>query len=258
MRAEYRSPAQLRSVLARAWLATVMRPTRRSLLLALIGLVAALAVSGFLLFSGEARSSFIRLAVVLVLLPLLAAGLIPLLARLGLIDEEAAGRMGCLHGLGLIALPVVVLALYAFPGGPLMIVALPALILGAVYGGDVWLAIAFRLGLTKRRSFIDRTRSNRRMPRPSCFRDPGRATLASAVDGTMAVLRATERDHYGPGQAVGRLLLVVVLPMFLVGVIGVIIAAGGYDGTLMIFFGFVGTAICLIVGLALVRADDGT
>jgi hypothetical protein len=229
------------------------RPAR----LALIGVVATLAVVGVLLVSGDARFAFIGLAMAFLLLPLVAAGLIPLLARLGLIDDEAASRMGCLHGLGLLSLPVVLLAMYVFAESPLVIIAFPALILGTVYGGDVLVAVAFRLGLTKHRSVLDRGRSTGRTPRPRSIRDPGRAALSSVVDGHMAVLRATERERYGPAQAVGRLLLVVALPMFMVAVIGVMIAVGGYDGTPMIGTGVVGTALCLLIGFALAKTDHG-
>jgi hypothetical protein len=234
----------------------MVSPARPTFRLALVATIVVVAFGGIALFSGDARFAFIGLAMTIVLLPLLATGIILLLHRLGLIDEEAAGRLGCLHGLGLLALPVLVLALSGvFRDSPLAIFVLPAGILGTVYGGDVLMAIAFRLGLTNRRSLWERTPASRRMPKPSLIRDPGRAAVGHAVDAYCRVLRVTERESYGPRQAVGRLLLIVTLPMFALGVFGVMIAIGGYDGTPLMIIGFVGGTIGLGTGLFLGISD---
>ena len=232
------------------------RAAQTRLRFALIATIVVSALFGIAVFSGEGWFWFIALATVIVLLPLLATGIILLLARVGLIDEDAAGRMGCLHGLGLAALPVLVLALYVFPDGPIGILGLPALILGSVYGGDVLMAIAFRLGLTKRRSILNRTRGSRRLPEVSVLREPGRAAISGAMGAYMGLLSVTERERYRPLQAIGRLFLIATLPMFMVGVIGIGFAIGGYDGTALITIGFVGTGLCLAFGLGLGMWDD--
>lgn len=233
---------------------TPPEPHRLRYRLGLLGLLVAVACGALAWFTGSAELAFIALAFILVLSPLLATGLILLLHRFGLIDDEAAGRLGCLHGLGLLMLPVLVF-LFAVPGNPVWYLGIPVAIL-SLFGIDVLVAMAFRLGLTKRRSLVDRIPRSRRVARPSVLRDPGRAGAALAVDAQMRVLRVTERERYSPSQAVGRLLLIATLPLFLVGVIGVMIALGGYDGTPLLGIGFVGGALFLAVGLLLGMPRD--
>jgi len=69
--------------------------------------------------------------------------------------------------------------------------AIPVAII-SLFGADVLVAIAFRLGLTKRRSLSDRLPRSQGPPRPSVFSDPGRAGASLAVDAHMRILRAME------------------------------------------------------------------
>ncbi len=189
-----------------------------------------------------------------VLSPLLATGLILLLHRIGLIDDEAAGRLGCLHGLGLLMLPVLVY-MAVVPESPVWYLGIPVLIL-SLFGFDVLAAIAFKLGLTRRRSLSGRTRGGRSAARPSFLIDPGRATAALAVDAHLRILRVTERDRYSRGQAVGRLLLIAAFPLYMAGAIGVMFAVGGYDGMPFMVGGVIGGSICLAAGLFLGTSSD--
>jgi hypothetical protein len=221
----------------------------------IVGLLLAIGTLVFLSVPAEGRPWFAGVVVVLVVLPLLATGLIVLLHRVGLIDDEAAERMGVLHALGLLMFPVMGFMVLN-PGSPVSYLAIPVLIL-SFFGFDVLQAIGFKLGLTKRRSLSGRVRGKRREPRPSALSDPGRYAAAIAVDAHLRVLQLTERKHYGPGQAVGRLFLIATLPMFMVGVFGLLFAVGGVDGTPLIVIGLVGGVVCLAMGLLLGLSDDG-
>lgn len=222
----------------------------------MVGLTLALAGVALVGFTGDSRWWLVAIAGAFIVVPLLPIGVIVLLRRSRLVDEEAAGRLGYLHGLGLLMLPVVAIIWFG-PDSPAKLFVIPAVILG-MFGIDVLIAIAFRFGLTKRRSFAARWRGERRADRPSVLRDPARFAVSTTVDAHMRLLRASERERYSPKQAVGRLCLILAFPVFLVGVIGVVMAIGSYDGTPLIIIGVIGTALCLAVGLELGMSDDSS
>jgi hypothetical protein len=224
-------------------------PGRRRFRLVLAGLVLTAAI--LVVATSIANGAPWLIAVVggFVLFLLLPPGVIVLLHRVGLIDDEAAHRMGFLHGLGLLLLPLLPF-IYLAPDSPVGYLAIPIAIVGLLFGGDVVTAMAFRLGLTNRRTILrPRTRSL------YATADPGKAAATVAIEPFMFLLRWTERERYTRIQSIERLLVVGTLPFGLVAFCGVVFQVSGYDGLPLVVVGLVGLAIGLVATRLLGRGD---